>query len=325
MNTTLGDSNLVIQYIQQRLKENYNSDIKISSQYYKTFDMNYGMTHYIAKYLDYTYPLLDLTSVEEYNNISENYNNPPYITEQRELTKPISILNYFLSNNKGGKLCYNPSYTYYIQDGQVISKSKIESAVYQKDQPGCSKDNGTVLVGPSYDDIYNKYMRVEMIRPKDTAATSTVEEPNWYDDYLIANDLPLFTYKTDDTYEIKNNVIFNLQPWERDKEICEIDNLVAGYLLGRVIGPNSSREEVYYAQKLLIQDRNIPENEKGIWCPDGAEGTYRDMTQIVINYQKQRVNPSSTRTLFVTGYFDVPTEAQILKDLGDTTYGILGL
>ena len=48
MNKNFEDTGIVIQYIQQLLKERYNSDIYVNSEYYKTFDMNYGFAHYIA-------------------------------------------------------------------------------------------------------------------------------------------------------------------------------------------------------------------------------------------------------------------------------------
>lgn len=286
MNKNFEDKGLAIQYLQTVLKQTYNTDVFVNSEYYKTFDMNYGFAHYIAKYLDYAYPLLDRMAIHEYNNIELIGNTPN--TEERSLYKPISIMNYFLASNNGEKLVYN-----------YISGSE----------------------SPIYDDIYNRYMRVWSA----PSAQTGTDVWKWREEYLKTNDLPLFTFSDGVGYIVRNNVIFNLQKWDTPKNICEIDDFVASYLLGMVIGPNSSMEDIYYAQKLLIQNREIEEDEKGVWCASGNEGTYKDMTQTVINYQKQRVIPNSSSTLFVTGYFDVRTESQILKDIGDVSYGILGL
>ena len=88
---------------------------------------------------------------------------------------------------------------------------------------------------------------------------------------------------------------------------------------------NSSREDIYMVQKLMIHDREITQKEKGIWCMPGMEGTQFDLTQTILNYQKLRVNPLNTTPLFVTGYYDIYTEASILKEVGEDTYGIFGL
>ena len=69
----------------------------------------------------------------------------------------------------------------------------------------------------------------------------------------------------------------------------------------------------------------IPKEIRGIWCPKGEEGSYFDLTQAIISFQSQNVNVLNTDPMFVTGYFDIFTEAQILKDLGETKDGILGL
>jgi hypothetical protein len=84
-------------------------------------------------------------------------------------------------------------------------------------------------------------------------------------------------------------------------------------------------EDIYYVQKLLITGRDIQRFEKGIWCPEGYNGTIYDMTQTVINYQKQIVSTGNQHNVFVTGYFDIFTEAFALKEAGSKSYGILGL
>ena len=68
MNKYYGDTGVSIHFIQQLLNETYNSKIYVSGEYYKQFDMNYGFAHFIAKYLDQRYPLLDSESITEYKN-----------------------------------------------------------------------------------------------------------------------------------------------------------------------------------------------------------------------------------------------------------------
>lgn len=301
MNKNFEDTGIVIQYIQQLLKERYNSDIYVNSEYYKTFDMNYGFAHYIAKYLQYMYPLLDDQSIQDYNNIKSD--------DIRSLEKPISILNYFLCDNNGNRLSYNPGYTYTKIGNYFTNPVKIKN--------------------PVYDDIYNSYMIVDYraITNSDGNITDiNITSPHWYKEYFIYNDPPLFTFLNEDTgnYEINNNIIFKLQPWKKTKNICELDDFVCSYLLGRTIGPESSMEDIYYAQKLIIQNE-IPTQYRGIWCPAGQEETEFDMTLNVITYQKSNISRILNGEIFVTGYFDSFTESCILKDLGDNSYGILGL
>lgn len=287
MRTKFGDKSIIIHFIQQFLSENYNPNIIIDGEYYEQYNMNYGFAHFIAKYLNYKYPLLDRLSIEDYDTL---VNNPSQIDVVRDLTKPISIMNYFLCDNSGNRLEY----------------SNDDEKMYRK--------------------IYNTYMSLV---PKEGF-------PNTYEPikkrYFVFNDMPLFTYvdKSTDpyTYTIKNN-IFKLKHFGFEKEICEIDDLVGSYLLGRTISPHSSMEDIYYAQKLLIHDRAITKEEKGIWCVPGQEGTIYDFTQTVIKYQKERVVPQSKNKIFVTGYFDIYTEAYALKEYqhigGDNNGTIYGL
>jgi hypothetical protein len=162
------------------------------------------------------------------------------------------------------------------------------------------------------------------------AYTSNAYEPA-YNNYIIKNDMPLFsscTYNSDTqqyTYDVNNNIIFTLSGWNKEKEICELDDFVTSYLIGRTITPQSSMEDIYYVQRLLIHDRNITREEKGVWCIQGAEGTEYDLTQTIINYQSNRVNALNA-DIFVTGYFDIYTEAYARKEfiVGDENaiYGI---
>lgn len=283
MRKQYGDKGVSIHFIQQMLNENYNSKVRVSGEYYKHFDMKYGFAHFIAKYLDQRYPLLDTQSINEYKTHAETGTQTIRNIEE----KPISLLNYFLCNNKGKCLTYDPS-DYYSTNNK------------------------------EYRNIYNQYM---VLKQND----STIEPADEL--YIVKNDLPLFSFYNDDTgeYSVNNNIIFELSEWDIEKEICEIDDFIASYLFGRTITPHSSMEEIYYAQRLLIRDRVITRDEKGIWCIPGQEGTEFDMTQTVINYQKQHVNKLSSRPLFITGYFDIFTEAQALKELGDDPNGICGL
>jgi len=289
------DSGLVIHYIQQMLQENFNSDIKINSEYYPYIDMNYGFAHYIAKYLDHTYPLLDKKSISDYSNIQRS--------DVRPLTEPISICNYFLSDNKRHRLMFS---NFYTDEEYATLPTSVKKEYEEKPQE-------------LYREIYNRYMVLKY------DGSTGMYKPG-YPKYFNHRDLPLFCFEeSNNYYKVDNNIIFTLQEWGYEKEICELDDLVTSYLLGRTITPNSSREDIYYVQQLLIRDRNITREEKGVWCIPGMEGTQYDLTQTIINYQKQRVNPINGGKLFVTGYFDIFTEAYVLKEVGVKSNGIFGL
>ena len=122
------------------------------------------------------------------------------------------------------------------------------------------------------------------------------------------------------TISAKNERIYYLSKWKQNKNICELDEFVLSYLMGRTITPYSSKEDIYYVQKLMITDNVISNADKGIWNSDSG-----NLTEIIMNYQRRKVNPYSNSPLFVTGYFDIFTEAAILKDRGEQTYGIHGL
>jgi hypothetical protein len=294
--------------MQQLLHDNYNDTVLINGEYYPTVDMNYGFAHFIAKYLDTMYPLLDENAKRNYEEIESH---PETFPGARSISKPISIMNYFLCSNYGDRLMYNPNY----YNDSTLDENKIPSRIY--------------------DAIYNRWMRASNIK---NSKTGVIEFKPKYPEYFINEDPPLFVKavkEKDDTtgeekeewkYYFNQNIIFPLETWQGKKEVCEIDDLVASYLLGRTIGPNSSMEDIYYVQKLLIRDRDIKKFEKGVWCPPEAnENKIYDMTQTVISYQQSLVSTLNTNNVFVTGYFDIFTEACALKEVGAKNHGILGL
>ena len=66
------DKNIVIQYIQQIISETYNNKVLVNGEYYTVNDNNYGIPHYIAKYLDYMYPALDPVVAQMYEDAKTN-------------------------------------------------------------------------------------------------------------------------------------------------------------------------------------------------------------------------------------------------------------
>lgn len=271
MNSVFGDKNLVIHYIQQMLNETYNSDIHVTGEYYRTFDMNYGFAHYIAKYLERTFPILDETTKQAYENISQE-------NEPRDIKEPISILNYFLCNNRGSYLRYN----------DMLS-------------PGIHRGKGL------YNSIYNDFMMVH--QDPDTYPILNYK-PLYNGKYMIMNDLPLFTSYENGVYDVNRKTLFSLR-WTEDKdikEICELDDLITSYLLGRTITPNSSMEDIYYVQKLLITDRDLYREEKGNWNFVRPDGT--TLTDTIMDFQRNCPNSYGKTPILVTGYFDIFTEQQ---------------
>ena len=78
-------------------------------------------------------------------------------------------------------------------------------------------------------------------------------------------------------------------------------------------------EDIYYVQSLLMGSY-LQERDKGIWDSDSG-----NLTDIIMEYQRRKVNAYTSEPIFVTGYFDIFTEGAILKDRGEQTYGIHGL
>ena len=70
----------------------------------------------------------------------------------------------------------------------------------------------------------------------------------------------------------------------------------------------------------MINSNTIANKDRGIWNSDSG-----NLTDIIMNYQRLKVDTNSSDPIFVTGYFDIYTEAAILKDRGEKIYGIRGL
>ena len=273
---TYKDKNIVIQYIQKLLYETYNANVLINAEYYTVNDNNYGLPHFISKYLDYMYPPLDEATKQAYEDAKTSNN-----LGLRSTSEPISISNYYLCSNDSRKLYYGSSDYMNIYSSKML----LNTNVSEEQQPGF-----------------------------------------FASDYFNKNDMPLFIYKISenpDKYDIRNNTIYQIDTWLKDKDVCELDDLVTSFLLGRVIGNKSSREDIAYVQRLLIRNRSITEQELGQWKM-GDDPTF-DMTQTIINYQKSIASKSMVPNVFVTGYFDPFTEAYALREFGEEHNGILGL
>lgn len=269
------DKNIVIQYIQKLLYETYNDNVLINAEYYTVNDNNYGLPHFIAKYLDYMYPPLDENTKQAYEDAKINNNLGSISTSE-----PISILNYYLCGSNSNKLYYGSS---------------------------------------DYMNIYSK----EMLLRTDVSQTTGSFDAQ---DHFNSSDIPLFIYPNSEIigkYYIRNNTIYQIDSWLKDKDVCELDDLVTSFILGRVIGNRSSREDIAYVQKLLIKNRSLTDKEIGQWKM-GDDPAF-DMTQTVINYQKSIASKSMVPNVFVTGYFDPFTEAYALREFGEEHNGILGL
>ena len=289
MNLNFKDKNLALIYMQKMLKEQYNPDVIISGDYYTNINIYYGFAHYVAKYLNTFYPPMFPDDYKEPYFPHESQGD--YRTQYdfpRDITNPVSIANYFLCSNKGFKLKV-PSLT---NGGNIITKDENGNPI-------------TFSIGESkYIEIYNKYL------------SKIADE----------NDLPLFlkySNNPDRVFDVDERV-YTLQ-WNTDsstyeKQICEIDDLVYSFLIGRTIGPNSTREEIYYAQQLIIGDLNIAVQDRGLWKSNSG-----DLTQLIAKYQMARVNQLDTHPIIVTGYLDIYTEAALLRDGGEKNYGIHGL
>ena len=114
--------------------------------------------------------------------------------------------------------------------------------------------------------------------------------------------------------------LFNLQSWNIEKSICELDDFVMSYLLDRTITEYSSKEEIYYVQKLLINPSELGEKEKGVWKTD-----LHDLTGIICNFQKNHVNRYKNTPIFVTGYFDIFTEAAAIFEYESSDSSVYGI
>ena len=317
MRLNFKDKTLALNYLQIKLKEQYNPDILITKDYYETSNNNYGFTHFIARYLTANYPPLQSAVTEDNKPIVEIDSKYDSTLDEEgvavlpdetfnstiSLTDTISITNYFLCNNKGEKLTNNllPD----INGEIVLSNTSVYQKIYGDDI--CRIFN--ILDPPlftSYTALKNWDASGEQIK-KPTSLAPLIKQ------------IEMYHLESSINKTAAKDRIYYLEPWTTEKGIAEIDDLVLSYLLGKTITPNSSAEDIYYVQKLFYGDV-IPEMSKGIWASD-----YANLTDTIIEYQKIHVTPRADNTLFVTGYFDIFTEASILRDRGEQTYGIYGL
>jgi hypothetical protein len=287
------DITLVLTYIQTKINEQYNPNIIIDNKYYKFFNNNYGMAHFIAKYLNDMYPPM--------SNSYDTELPDDVFNKQRTFSDDISIMNYFLCDNKGNKL-----------QNDLINSNTDEDSLF-RDIYGrniCSifnVDDPPLMT--SYTEL--KAWDLNVNPPGGTTTNSTLKS--------LVNKIEILGYEDRINQTAKRERIYSLPEWRTEKGICEIDDLVMSYLLGRTITPDSSMEDIYYVQQLLI-GYGIQNSDKGIW--DSESG---NLTEILINYQKTHTDSYSTHPLFPTGYFDIFTEASILKERGEVSNGIYGL
>lgn len=252
----------------------------MNSTYYEVFNDNYGFAHFIAKYLNTLYPPLGIDTQKAYQ-LNINSDSNPYDIP-RSLKEPISIMNYFLCDNTGNKLRGNID---------------LERGVYED---------------PIYTKIYGEYKnRKYIINTSDLPILCQISPD---DEFFDKSQLQLGYINNKDFQNI-----YTLEPWGIPKQVCELDNFVMSYLLGRTITPNSSREDIYYVQKLLLGD--VEPKYKGRWLDSYGN----DLTNVIINYQKSCVNNNNNIPLFVTGYFDIFTESVLLEGKGEQSRGIYGL
>lgn len=311
MKLNFNDSSLVMTYLQIKLKERYNPNTLVNGNYYTTNVNNYGFAHFIARYLNDMYPPLqavDKNINPEGVTLDESYSldkEDVDFESIKSLSDTISIANYFLCNNRGEKLINdllpNPDNNNRI----IINDKSVFQKIYGDDI--CAIFN--VVDSP----LLTSY---DAISAKDSMGNYILKS-----DHLPGLLRKIVAYGLMDTINTtaKKDRIYYMEPWQNTKEICEIDDLVLSYLLGKTITPQSSAEEIYYVQKLFYGDY-IPETDKGLWASD-----YGNLTDTIKQYQSLHSNPKASNPLFVTGYFDIYTEATILRDRGEQVYGILGL
>ena len=114
----------------------------------------------------------------------------------------------------------------------------------------CGSNSNKLYYGSSdYMNIYSKEM---LLRTDVSQTTGSLDAQ----DHFNSSDIPLFIYPNSEIigkYYIRNNTIYQIDSWLKDKDVCELDDLVTSFILGRVIGNRSSREDIAYVQKLLIK------------------------------------------------------------------------
>lgn len=293
MRLLFNNTTMALTYLQIKFSEQYDPNVEINGEYYKVFTNKYGFAHYIARYLNTMYP--PLTNTYSKDLPDETFNTT------KELTDSISIMNYFLCDNKGNRLENN-----LVGPDIDITQNSTFQQLYGNDICAIFNVNDPPLM-TSYTQLIEKDPETD--QPYITSP---------YLDPLVRKITALgYTERIKDI--AKTDRIYKLATWKHEKEICEIDDLVMSYLLGRTITPNSSMEDIYYVQSLLMGSY-LQEKDKGIWDSDSG-----NLTDIIMEYQRRKVNAYTSEPIFVTGYFDIFTEGAILKDRGEQTYGIHGL
>ena len=302
MKLNFKDINLALIYLQIKLKEQYNPNILIPGDYYITSNNNYGFAHFIARYLNTMYPPLKMYTGDLSEDIDDSYRSDlqdEVFESTKSLTDTISIANYFMCDNEGNKL---------VND-LIPDNDKESTSTYRN------------IYGTDICAIFDVMDSPLFVSVDDLTAEDEHGQPVIKSDYLkpLLDKIRDFN-QTEHINEVaKSDRIYNLYTWDTDKQICEIDDLVLSYLLGRTITPTSSAEDIYYVQRLFYGEY-VPEIDKGVWTSD-----YGNLTDTIKEYQKLHTNPILTNPLFVTGYFDIFTEASILRDRGEQVNGLYGL
>ena len=177
-----------------------------------------------------------------------------------------------------------------------------------------SDNNGNILKYGTSDDnymmIYNEYHLVG------NSSFNISDIPLLVSEHVEDREFPYVC-------KPETSKIYPLFKWSSDKRICEIDDFIASYLFGRTITPRSTRDEIFYVQKLFIGESYLHNTEKGVWNP--KDFPEHNLTDLIVNYQKSCVNINKDNSVFVTGYFDIFTESHILLDKGVSSNGICGL
>lgn len=340
MKIKTGDKNSILTYLQIKLKEEFNPNVIVNGEYYKSFNNNYGLAHHIANYLNTMYPPLYYTyengEIAEINHLydSVSENGKTYGEQVREPNLPISILNYFLCDNKGNRIDTSiyKNKVITVDNESVINElyglctNTIYSNIYSNNIVKITNYSSLNDYPIIQDDTWESYN--ESLTDKSLEKINLLDLDSEYCInirrlYKISEDNKDLTIDTNEYKAMKKSLnkykVFRLPKWNTDKEICELDDLVLSYLLGRTITPESSREEIYYIQTLLIGE-GLDNKYKGIWKTD-----LYDLTALIMNYQASHFNPYDLHPLFVTGYFDIFTESSLLKERGVQERGICGI
>lgn len=198
----------------------------------------------------------------------------------------------------------------YAKDGEIDLNTDVVSisTYFANDNNGHRLD----YTDDTYLKTYNPYQRGNEL--------GTISKK-----YIDINDVPIGYELIDGSVKKVAMKIDTIKPYKIEKGVFEIDDVVASYLFGRTITPWSTREDIYYAQRLILGDGNVPERIKGLW----TYGEY-DLTDNIVEFQRRICalndkNTVSNNKLLITGYFDVFTEARALQNGGIDYNGIHGL